>query len=242
MLTETKRAERRLISRLMLDEAEGEHDRLCSYFELYDSLTLHRAQHAVIQVQEPSLRLPRDLLQIATNLMANPRITRDESRNQIRTVSQPNLLTDSEIDYAIDTTIHLMLMVDCTVVDSHSIGYEINGYKPTKWKSNEKLNDFVFQAFSLDSASDRLKSEDAQRNRNMLKGWKLRKRAHVTFQPTDDLREHLLYDSQGDVVRLFRHTAWLKAQLRKAAQAKKTLDCDIVECLGMCITFFRFVC
>jgi hypothetical protein len=139
--------------------------------------------------------------------------------------------TDNEIEYAINIVIHLMLMIDCTTVDSHSDGYETDGYKPTKWKSHEKLSDFVSRAFSIDDDSNQSKIKEAQWNCNMLKGWKLKKRAHVTFRPTDDLREHLLYDPQGDIVRLFRHTSFPKAHLGKSAGI--SVNSDIAECLEM---------
>ena len=231
MLSETIIEERKSIARDILDEAEGKLDNLSSYFELYDSLTRPRAQHTVIQLHEPFLKTHYEIQRVVKEIKANPQCTREELENRIRSLAKPRTLPACEIEYAINTVIHLMLMIDCTTVDRHSDGYEINGYKPTKWKSQEKLSDFVFQAFAVDDTYHRSKIVEAQRNCNVMKGWKLKKRAHVTFQPTDDLREHLLYDPQGNIVRLFRHTAFLKAHLRKSA--KLSVDCCVTDCLEM---------
>ena len=233
MLTEAKEDEWDLFMQQMLGEAEGSPASHQPYLELYESLIRPRAQDTIVQVDKPILRTPRDLLRLVSTLKAHPHYTRNEFSNQICSLTQPNPPTDAEIENAIDVTVHLMFMVDCTIVDSHSVGYEISGYKPTKWRGHEQLSEFVSQAFPIDPASDRSRTRNAQRNCNMLKGWKLKKRAHVTFRPTDDLREHLLYDPQGDVVRLFRHTAYLKSHLRKLSTAQKPLDCDLEECLQM---------
>ncbi|KAH8807306.1 hypothetical protein F5884DRAFT_880221 [Xylogone sp. PMI_703] len=213
---------RKLIAREMLDVTTEKLDFLSSYFELYDSLTRPRPQHTIIQLHDPILRSHHDIQRLARELKAYPHLTRDEFKNRIRSLTQPTPPGDSDIEYAINIIIHLMLMIDCTIVDNHSHGYEVNGYRPTKWKAHEKLSEFVSHSFSLDDETNRMRIREAHRNCNLLKGWKLKKRAHVTFQPTDDLREHLL---------IFRHTAFLKAHLRKSENV--SLDCGIVECLQM---------
>jgi hypothetical protein len=69
------------------------------------------------------------------------------------------------------------------------------------------------------------------KEKNALKGWKLKKRAHVKFRPTDNLAEHLLYDPQDNVVRVFHQTALLKAHLRLSIGVP--IDCCVAECLKM---------
>jgi len=147
-------------------------------------------------------------LLILCDLKANHHTTYLEFKQRLRARWQAAL--DNEVDHAINIAVHLMVMVDCTIVDSHSKGYKIDGYRPSKWQSNERFIDFVHNAFPVDTEADRLQILEAQKNCNMLKAWKLKKRAHVIFEPTDDLREHLLYDPRENTVRLFRHTAFSK--------------------------------
>ncbi len=47
-----------------------------------------------------------------------------------------------------------------------------------------------------------------------LKATKLKKRARLRFEPTDDLRNHLRLDRKRAVVEIFHHTAFLKEHLR----------------------------
>lgn len=230
MLLEASTEERQAIAREVFGEKEDP-IALSAYFDLYDSLTRSQARHAIIQIREPVLKSHEDVLRLLRELKENPQSTYTEFRERVRVSAGVTSPDDVEVDYAINIAVHMMLMIDCTVTDSHSVGYEIDGYRPVKWKDDVIFSDFVSGVFSKDLEANRSRVAEAQRNCNMLKGWKLRKRAHITFQPTDDLREHLLYDPQANVVRLFRHTAFLKAQLRRSAPIAGT--CDMPECLEM---------
>jgi hypothetical protein len=215
MLTEASRSERISIAKALFDENGDNLNSFSTFFSFYDSITRPRAHHAaIVQVHDPVLGSHEDILGILSDLKANHQSTYIEFKQRLRKRWQKSL--DNEIDHAINIAVHLMVMIDCTIVDSHSEEYEIDGYRPAKWQQNERFSDFVSSAFPLDDEADRLQILEAQRNCNMLKAWKLRKRAHVTFKPTDDLREHLLYDSRENSVRLFRHTAFLKARLRRS--------------------------
>jgi len=69
------------------------------------------------------------------------------------------------------------------------------------------------------------------KEKNALKSWKLKKRAHIKFLLTDNLVEHLLYDPQDNIVRIFRQTAFLKAHLRLSASVP--IDNEVAQCLEM---------
>ena len=109
-----------------------------------------------------------------------------------------------------------MLMVDCSDKDRHSAGYEVGGFRPVSWEGSERFTDFVRKVFPTD-VHDREKVRTAMKEKNALKCWKLKKRAHIKFLPTDNLAEHLLYDPQDNSVRIFRQTTFVKAQLRLSA-------------------------
>jgi hypothetical protein len=69
------------------------------------------------------------------------------------------------------------------------------------------------------------------KGKNALKCWKVKKRAHINFLPTDNLAEHMLYDPQDGVVRIFRQIAFLKAHLRLSAHLP--INYGITESLQM---------
>jgi hypothetical protein len=230
MLTEPSNDERISIVKALFDEKGENWESFSTFFDFYDSITRPRAHHAaIVQVHNPVLRSHDDILGILCDLKANHQSTYIEFKQRLRARWQTAL--DGEIDHAINIAVHLMVMIDCTIVDSHSEGYEIDGYRPTKWQQNERFTDFVFNSFPLDNEDDRPRILEVQRNCNTLKAWKLKKRAHVTFKPTDDLREHLLYDPPENTVRLFRHTSFLKAHLRQSVA--KSSHSKIGDCLPM---------
>ncbi len=121
-------------------------------------------------------------------------------------------------------------MVDCAVKDNHSVGYEVGGFKPMRWEDSVRLTDFVKEVFPI-HVEDQEKVQAALKEKSSLKAWKLKKRAHVTLMPTNNLAEHLLYDPQDNVVRLFHQTAFLKAHLRLSRSMP--IDSGIPECLEM---------
>jgi hypothetical protein len=121
-----------------------------------------------------------------------------------------------------------MLMIDCSDKDRHYEGYEIGGFRPVSWDSSERFTDFVRKVFPID-VHDQEKVRTALKEKNALKCWKLRKRAHIKFLPTDNLAEHLLYDPRDNIVRLFRQTVFLKAHLRLSAS--QPIELGITESL-----------
>jgi hypothetical protein len=230
MLTEASKDERISIAKALFDEEGDNLNSFSTFFGFYNSITRPRAHHsAIVQVHYPVLRSHEDILWILCDLRANHHNTYLEFKQKLRARWQAAL--DSEIDHAINIAVHLMVMIDCTIVDSHSEGYEIDGYRPSKWQSSERFIDFIHNSFPLDTGADRLQILEAQRNCNMLKAWKLKKRAHVTFKPTDDLREHLLYDPRENTIRLFRHTAFVKALLRRSMA--ESPQSEMEDCLHM---------
>jgi hypothetical protein len=208
--------------------AEEKFQSFKTYFKTYDSLTT--PQYATVQIDPTVLNSHDDIRRLALELRANPQMTRKEFKDKVF----PQNLTDTEIfidqDQAINIAVQLMLMIDCSDKDHHCEGYKIGGFRPVSWEDLERFTDFVEKAFPTD-VHDQEEARAAMKEKNALKSWKLKKRAHVKFLPTDNLVEHLLYDPQDNIVRLFRQTAFLKAHLRLSASAP--IDYEVAQSLEM---------
>ena len=133
----------------------------------------------------------------------------------LTTLQDPTITTDKE--NAINVSVHLMLMIDCADIDRYGKDYTIGGFKPVCRRDWER-----FAGFVNGECSRPRKSLSGHEVENALKGWKLKNRAHAKVLPIDNPAEHLLYDPQDSVVRIFHHTAFLKA----------TSDCQLI-CLLM---------
>jgi hypothetical protein len=76
------------------------------------------------------------------------------------------------------------------------------------WRGDIPFSEFITSIFpktdhpSIDQIKDNLRAI------------KLKKRAGIKFEPTDDLRYHLKLDRKRAVVEIFHHTAFLKEHLR----------------------------
>ena len=57
-----------------------------------------------------------------------------------------------------------------------------------------------------------------------LRATKLKKRAGLSFEATDDLRNHLKLDKKRAAVQVFHHTAFLKEQLRLTRDEPKNMS------------------
>lgn len=220
-------AEKRTVARDLFG-AEDKFQSLSTFFNLYDALTT--SLHTTVQIQPSALNSHDDIRRLALELRENPQLTRQEFKDKVF----PSTFADSEIirdqERAINVAVQLMLMIDCSDKDRHSEDYEIGGFRPVRWENSERFIDFVRKTFPTD-VHDLGKVRTAMKERNALKCWKLRKRAHIKFFPTDNLAEHLLYDPHDNTVRIFRQTAFLKTQLRLSANIP--LEYGISESLQM---------
>jgi hypothetical protein len=208
--------------------AEDKFRSFSTYFNLYDSLTA--PQYSTVQLHPSALNSHEDIRRLALELRANPQATREEFRAKTfpQHFANPETLLDQ--DRAINVAVQLTSMIDCSDKDRHSEDYEIGGFRPVQWGNSERFIDFVGKTFPI-NVRDQGKVRTAMKEKNTLKCWKLRKRAHIKFLPTDNLAEHLLYDPYDNVVRIFRQTAFLKAHLRLSANVP--LGCGVAESLQM---------
>jgi hypothetical protein len=189
------------------------------YFKFYTSITCPSSFATSIQIDNPAFSTHRDILDCVEKLRRNPKLTRE----QLVSTSLPNrYFSTRDKDDATRTIVRVAFMLDCSLKDKFSENFEVGGYIPAKWESNEPFETFVQRAVLKSSDED--KTFDFKVYKNGLKAWKLKKRHKLQIRPTDNLMEHLLYDPVTRVVKVFHHTSYLKAHLIRSANQPVDLD------------------
>lgn len=179
---------------------------LSSYFDLYESLCDFDLRQSVVGSNQ-AITSPDDIIRVVRIIKSNL----NENRLEVQDRSCQTHLSLRNKSYAIGVCTQLMLMID-----------------PSQWRGAERLSDCIMRTFPQEST---LTLRDLKGIKHDIKAWKLRKRAYLTFIPTDYLHEHLLYDNRANTVKIFHHVAFLKAQLRRTSTVE--LDCGMEECLRM---------
>jgi hypothetical protein len=222
-------AERTSIVRVLFGEsAAAKLESYAAFFEVYEAVAC--PEHTIIQIEPHEFATHDEILELIQHLRTSTRLTRREFKDRVFRESPTGDFTETDHEHSINVAIQLLLMVDCADKARHWEGYEVNGYKPVTWRDSERLTDFMERIFPTNPAH-REASRAALQEKNMLKGWKLQKRSRVKFVPTNNLVQHLLYDPQDNSVRVFHHTAFLKAKLRLSADLP--LDADMADCLQL---------
>ncbi len=153
--------------------------------------------------QKSGLTSHEDLMKIIMELKSKPEVTREEILEKLFT-DRP---ARSDQERAINIAVRVMLMVNCSTSRQSSVLLE-HGSQQVPWRGDIPFSEFITSIFpktdhpSIDQIKDNLRAT------------KLRKRAGIRFEPTDDLRNHLKLDRKRAVVEIFHHTAFLKEHLR----------------------------
>jgi len=153
--------------------------------------------------QKPGLASHEDVVKIIEELKSNPDATRVEILERLFT-DRP---ARSDQERAVNLAVRVMLMVNCSTSRQSSVLLE-HGSGQVPWRGEIPFSEFVTSAFpktdhpSIDEIKDSLRAT------------KLKKRAGIRFEPTDDLRNHLKLDRKRAVLEIFHHTAFLKEHLR----------------------------
>lgn len=107
-----------------------------------------------------------------------------------------------------------MMNSQTTAVSVSTLEY---GALRTGWTNEHTLTQLVQAAFpDLDKLTldDGVSDGAEQLIRSTLTARRLSKRSGLTFEPTDDLRNHLRLDRKLGTVHIFHHVAFLKEHLR----------------------------
>ncbi|KAL2802181.1 hypothetical protein BJX63DRAFT_438120 [Aspergillus granulosus] len=215
---------------LLLEDSKGAYKAFPAYFKLYESIFCPAEEHdTIIQIHNPAFDCHDDIIKCARRLRANPMLTREELA---RILSLNQAVSERDCQNAIQSVIRVAFMLDCSLKDKYLPNYKVGGYSPARWEAGEPFIAYIKRAISRSSLPQESGFE-VYKHKNDLKAWKLKKRCHLQFLPTDNIIEHLLYNPKTRIVRVFHHTAYLKAHLRRLKDKPISLDASASLKLGM---------
>jgi hypothetical protein len=133
------------------------------------------------------------------------------SRDKLTLLDQmPTTISVKDRDQAFRAVVQIAFMVGCAADDDMVFASHSKHYSSPRWETSESFATFLRRATT--NASPRLLLSGNETSK--LKAWKMVKRYNIRFESTDDLTQHLVYDSRASTIRVFHHVSWLKAQLR----------------------------
>jgi hypothetical protein len=186
-----------------------------------------RAREAFITIDTPAFGSHAALLRAVKCLRANPTKTKVDFQNSVF-----SNVTKEEKDRGVRAIARVGFLIDCAAKDDYSEGYRLGTYLPLKWEATETYVGFLGRAFPVSTSTSFL---DFQAERR-LRAWKLRKRYGITFLPTNDLVQHLLYDPKTRTVRIFHQVTFVRAQLRYTAEKKYDMKMGFEESVKACVS------
>lgn len=189
--------------------------RLARFFEYYKHLT-SSYEPELGSGEEPALNTHEELFDIIQQLKSEPDVTREQFAIRAlenRPGRRPPPAADRE--RAINLAVKIMTTVNCSA-QRQSSGLLEHSASPITWRSDVTFSDFMLSIFPMtDHPSfndDDLKFQQEMKTALMAK--RLKKRLGLRFQPTDDLRRHLMLDRKNNVIDIYHNTAFLKEHLR----------------------------
>lgn len=199
--------------------------RLTRYFDYYRALTgMYETEDE--DKASGALTSHEDLFDIIRKLKATPDIPRAELAEEIFNARQnrkPPAVVDQE--RAINLAVRVSAMVNCSAQRQQS-GLLEHGLFQIRWRNDVTYSQFIAQAFPQ-TDHPTINDDDTRGPlalRAAITATKLKKRAKLSFRPTDDLRCHLLFDRKTRTVEIYHHTAFLKEQLRITKDSVKSMS------------------
>jgi hypothetical protein len=198
--------------------------RLVRFFDYYKDVTAsYEPSNGPGEVRAISTH--KDLFEIIRKLKSNPDMTRAQLTKEmfVRPLgrSQASLVDQ---DHAINLAVRVMIMVNCSAQHQPSELLEY-GIHQVRWHGDVTFSQFIEDIFPIidypglsDDNGDSLLDM-----RLALTAKKLKKRAGLSFRPTNDLRSHLKLDRRKGVVEIYHYTAFLKEHLRMTKGEKGDL-------------------
>ena len=159
------------------------------------------------------------MIGVISLIRTSPNATRTELINQF---SDAGVLLEAENrDRLLNMAIEALFMISCGQ-ENHGINFLETLPFARSWNDGTTLSQFTFDSFPMTdcpSLNDH-ESSTAASVKAALTAKKLIKHAHLSFCPTDDIRDHLRLDGNFGTVKIFHYTSFLKEHLR----ATKTLS------------------
>ena len=201
---------------------------LIRYFEHYKTATSNYVPE-LLPGSSNGLRRHEDLFAIIRLLKAEPDVPRaDLERRYFSERHGPSTPLPSLADQhrAFNLAVRVMMMVNCSN-HRRSSGLLELGSMPFPWRGDATLGQFITMAFPMTDHPSLNAKDSSSRDLDVkaaLAAVRLKKAPGLSFQPTDDLRNHLKLDQKRGVVEIYHHAAFLKQHLLATKSIGKQLS------------------
>lgn len=180
-----------------------------AWTQLYDDLITRRRTRIGPPTASPVVPNAQ-ILEISGLLKSNPCWTRNEALCTLSMGPRQESF-DEDVENALDIAVQAMFMIDSVATRGHASDFRLGGFRPKRWASHDSFVQFLQSSFSR--ATDSPKICSVMEDQDSLRSWKLTKKLKITSRGTNNLADHLLYDSRYNTLYLFHHVAWLNAHL-----------------------------
>ncbi|KAK2014318.1 hypothetical protein LZ32DRAFT_582010 [Colletotrichum eremochloae] len=167
---------------------------------------------AIIYIGAQTLRSHNDVVSCVKSLRKNPFLT----VNGFITESMGSeVLSEKEKKTISKLIASLAFMIDCSPEGSFSGGLERDDFNRKKWDGDVCFAAYVQAAFKKHCTLDEQKGKiiNTMMQKKSLKAWKLAKRYDIKIRPTNNLLEHLEYDTSTKTLKVFHQLFFLRAHL-----------------------------
>lgn len=163
--------------------------------------------HALQTIEGHTTPITRqDILIAAESLRGDPSLTLSQASQQLSArLNTPR--SARQLELTILLSVRDIFMFDCPG-------------KGNEWQPSEPFVDFASRCFPTTSATS-VAVKQAIEDQKSMKAWKLKAKFRLSFRGTDNLARHLHLDPShpdGPTLYLFRHSTFIKAQLRGLEQ------------------------
>ncbi|PHH79457.1 hypothetical protein CDD82_2376 [Ophiocordyceps australis] len=185
--------------------------RLNPFFSFYKHVTASYVPE-LLPGWKPALRSHGDIVDIILLLRARQHCTRATLTHEYfsRRDHEPSLADQHR---AFNLVMQVITMVKCSAEGQPSAILEL-GTQPLQWHSNTCQTDFMLKAFPKSTTLCLENSLNHSRDlKSALTARRIQKVAKLTFEGTDDLRNHLRMNPCRGTVEIYHYTSVLKEHL-----------------------------
>ena len=161
---------------------------------------------------EPALGGHDDLRRTIQILRSHPHL----AKSDIRQLIYPSSTDSVDEECALDLAVSIFTMLNCRSQDSSSILLE-EGSNRIGWRSGTSLMQYiemVLPARGMASPPPRRLLAFLDPSSPMAMAKELKRMSGTRFRGTDDITNHLRYDTINNVLFIFHHATFLKEQLK----------------------------
>jgi hypothetical protein len=190
------------------DARNANHPHFDAFMRFYTSTWRSPDNIFSVSMREPVLKRHADVIEAVKFLRRNATLSKTPFQDQAF-----GDVDELEKEHVARRIVKVAFMIDCASKDDFSDNYQVNHSFPVKWTSTQSFIEFLESTFTRTEPL----LFHARSSHRALRAWKLKKRHGIRFVPTNDLVQHLLYDSLASTVKIFHQAAFIKAHLSRTA-------------------------